>query len=335
MDSSDRSGRSSWRRDVVALALAAAVSAAALWAVSPVLVGLTTADCGEGLDGLGCAIVGVYAGLVGALAVAGVLGGVVLRWRRVHRPVLVGVFGACGVAASWFLIRALTDGVPGTVIALFVAFLVWNVVFYALFVLTKLPVVAAAAAAIALVVVGYVALSPVGNAVDQRRSEQREQEAVEQAGFPVYATDRPPAGFRFHGGSLYDGDGYTMKTHYEASYLHGTNDGSGPPPLQVSSFEVTPYFKPPDDCGHDKPGYEPWPSAVPCVNVGTTPNGRTVWFADSESSNVRAWYTLIDDVQVTITTTDSPSGHDLPHEQIVAFVASLRLMSPAELRDLG
>ncbi|MDQ3756667.1 MAG: hypothetical protein M3394_02310 [Actinomycetota bacterium] len=314
------------------LAAGAAVSAAVFAGTSTVLVRRDLLGCGDGLDSLGCLLAAVYLGLFAALVVAAVAGAVVLHRGGVPRAGLVAVFAAAAVGVSWVLVRALTSTTVLLWLGMALAFFVGNVAFHALFNLAPLPLPAAVGIGVALVVLSYGPMSQVSRRVDEARAEQKEQEQVEEAGFPVYIPTRLPPGYRSDEGNLYPDDGVTMRAHYTASYTYGGNVSGDPPPLQVHSFPATPAYRPPADCGPDVPQHKPWPRALPCTLVGTTPDGRQVFFSAPELTNTRHWFTRVGDIQVVASTTQSDAMPS--HAQMVDLLASLAPAGPDQLRDL-
>lgn len=308
-------------------AVPAAVASAAAFVVSaPLFVRRDLLGCGDGLDALGCVVATVYLGLLLALVVAAAAGAVVLRLLGVRRAELVALFAAAGVGASWVLVRALTDSRWSAAVAVAVAFFLGYVGFGALFTRAPVPLPVSVAYAAVAVVGAWFGLSQVGHGVDRQRFERREQEKVEQAPFQVFVPARLPPGYHLSSNDFLDIEG----GYYELVYVHGDNTVVEVPPIVVRSFRVGPTFDPPRDCRWETPGR--WDRVEPCPQVGTTPDGRPVWFRDYELSSTRAWFTRMGDTEVVVSTSDPSTA--ATHPAIVELMASLRPMSGEQLRRL-
>ena len=137
--------------------------------------------CGDGLDALGCVVFSVYATLLVAVLISGLLLGVLLKTFAVQTPWVIGFLAAANVGAAWWLIRPLIESIPLSPSIVFA-------VCFSLFALLHFWIcqrlrhtMRSMGAGLAIVIASFGILTPLGNKYDVaqfRRQQLKETQGM-------------------------------------------------------------------------------------------------------------------------------------------------------------
>jgi hypothetical protein len=308
-----------------AIAIAAVVSGLFFFFVVQPVLDANLLDCGDGLDSLGCALMSRLVIVVVTYTLAGLAGVGVLWLFGLRRALPVGLFGGLTMGAGWTFLRAVADSKASVAVIGIVSFGVCFALYHLLFNRVPLPVPALWAAAAGIVVGAFFGLTLVGGRIDMARYIDEQERLVDDATFDVYVPGFAPGGFRFAGGTLsgaYAGE--EKDDEYYELDLRNAEDRY----LVMTSFQDTPAFDPPRNCGWDHP-YDQAP-VEPCHLVGTTRSGVDVFQSTSSGNPDGVWFARVGRSVVSLK--DANTLTPIPDEVALALYGSLEKKTGAELR---
>ena len=307
-----------------AIALAAVVSGLLVVGLGDPMVGFIVGSrCADGLDALGCIIMGRLVVVSLAYVAAGLAGAAVLWFLGQRRPVPVGVFAGLTMAAGWMLMRVLSDSTAGAVLIAIAGFGICFAVYQLLFSRVPAPLPLLCLGALGIVVASVFGLPTLGDAVDLERSRDEQERVLAAADFDVYVPRALPDGMQFAGAGL--GDGYSASEPSVDVSLRTRDGGS----FILTSSRVEASFDPPRDCGGVYP-YDPVELHKPCRLVGTTANRIDVYASERNGPDDPVYHARVGRSMVTIK--GGSKLEPMPDGVALAIVGSLERTSAHELR---
>lgn len=260
-------------REVVGLVVGGAVAGAVHFGVFRYFDRRDLSWCGDGLDGLACAVLSVF--IIGAIAV--VLGSIanwlILRIARVMYAGPTAFIATVAFSAWWLFIDALIDGTNWAVLPIMAPPIVLNLLAAGLFRVVAPKRLTVALIAVA-VLIASVPLYAIGGNLENRRSSEKQEAAIRNADFITYDFGYLPPGYDASPPRYLDvGDA----PFSEVTALQGNNNilEGDRGPISVASFRAPESFNPPANCGYDRPYRDFDPRT--CEAIGTDASGATVF----------------------------------------------------------
>jgi hypothetical protein len=264
-------------------------------AFTPLVRLLLLADighCGHGLDALGCAVFSVYATLLVAVLISGLLLGVLLKTFAVPTPWVIGFLAAANVGAAWWLIRSIHLS-PSIVFP----------VCFSLFALLHfwicqrlLHTMRSMGTGLAIVIASFGILTPFGNKYDSAQFRRQQVKETQDIGFKLYAPTFLPSGYRLYSAAPHTRVAYA--NYYELTYLYGHNDPGDPPPFTIYQFKRPAEYHPPEHCGELFP-ISKGEITQPCQLLDESESNK-IYYAEEPRLGLYGWFMAKDDILVTM-----------------------------------
>lgn len=311
-------------RDLAGLALGGISAAGVHFAIFRYFDRRDLSWCGDGLDGLGCAIFSVFIVAALAVTVGAIVNWLVLRACRVRFAGPTAFIATLAFAGWWLFIDSLITGTNWAVVPIVAPPVILNVLAAALFQVVP-PRKATVVGVAAIVVLASFPLFNQGNELEAKRQRNEERAGIANADFVTYVPTFLPAGFEANEVQFHQfGDEPAFS---EVSALHGNNNilEGDPSPFTVVSFHVPSTFGPPNHCGSDRPyGAD---SGLPCTEIGRTTAGDPLYVDNGATfSNRQTFFVVRGTTLVTLNTTSDDD--EMPRSTVMRILDGLRPYRP-------
>ena len=316
------------------LVIISAIICALIVAFLPVAVqGLF--QCASGWDGFGCAIsAGVFS--IGLSYIVAAIAGVIILRRSLKQSSLVVVFvGAAEAAILSQLVSSVLQQLTALPVFIYgISFVIGFGILY-LLTLVKWPSrIHFVVALSVLLLVSYFAVRPLANIINHHVDTLNALHSTAALPFTVLVPSYMSSGFTFDGGSssLY-APSDTFINNYNFVYSGKVSSDKATPGLYFYEYVAPDYYQPPSACTGFLPPTKDNSLTAPCSQIGSTPTGEPIYYADKTNSNDAFTSVEIGKTVVVIETDQYQPA--ISNDELVKILSSLKPTSAHELQQMN